>query len=465
MTEQLNAIMACPKCGSDSQSGLNLRRQFCATCDTQFFELDGMKCWFPAGLVQKYLWEDLLAKFLDLSREAEKKHLASLADIGCLPLTRKKVQRLHDISSTSRQAVIKLLRQAGLKPVRRQEFNEFSPQGLSQYFELMLRDWSWQPLEKSHYRVYANENRIAVDNILPALETIKERPINRVLVLGSGAGRFSWDLHQLLKPGKTVALDRHPLLAYLSKLMIKDKATVELPETRLYPHHELGSKHAWSLNCPVTEQGVHDSWEIIAADAWTAPFKPGSFDLIVTSWFMDINGRDSKDLIGVVEGLLRPGGYWLNHGPFLYPDDLPEAQKYTPEELRQLLRLARYSIQYDDFSLEPYTWSPLSQRGRTEEVWTFLASTSLDRDHLQSAAMPEAQYQRNNPPEWLVLPHLPVPAFCDGRQFPSDLFNIVQLFDGSRSINEIAGIIAPNVPENYEPRQFLYDLFSEYLVT
>lgn len=464
MTEMLDTIMACPKCGSDSEKGLNVPQLSCATCDTRFFELDGMQCWFAAGLAQKYLWEDLLAKFLDLTAAADRSHLASLAGPDRLPLTQKKLQRQYEVSAASRNAVVKLLRQAGLRPARRQEFADFSPQGLSQYYELMLRDWSWQPLGEAGYRVYEDENRLAFDNILPALASVPEGSIKNVLVIGSGAGRLSWDLHRHIRPQNTVALDRHPLLAYLSRLMIKDQASIELPEMRLYPHHDLGDRHAWQLSCPVAEPELHDSWNVITGDAWAAPFQPGSFDMVVTPWFMDINGRDSRDLIALVERLLRPDGVWLNHGPFLYPDDLPEAHKYTPEELRQLLKMAGFAVEFDRFALEPYTWSPLNQRGRTEEVWTFLARTSHDRSHLQSAAIPEARYQRDNPPAWLVLPHLPVPAFCDSRHFPDSLGNIVQLFDGSRSINDIADIIAPNVPEGHDARQFLYDLFNEYLV-
>ncbi len=464
MTATLDTIMACPKCGSDSETGLNVPQLSCTTCNTRFFALDGMNCWFAAGLAQKYLWEDLLAKFLDLSVAADKSHLASLAGPGQLPLTRKKLQRRHEVSAASRNAVVKLLRQAGLRPARRQEFADFSPQGLSQYFELMLRDWGWQPLGEAGYRVYDDENRLTFNNILPALASAGDVSINNILVIGSGAGRLSWDLHCHLSPQNTVALDRHPLLAYLSKRMIKDQASIELPEMRLYPHHEPGGTHVWQLSCPGAEPALHESWNVIAGDAWSAPFRPASFDMIVTPWFMDINGRDARDLIALVERLLRPGGVWLNHGPFLYPDDLPEACKYTPQELRKLLSMAGYTLEFDRFALEPYTWSPLNQRGRTEEVWTFLARAAADRSHLQSAAIPEGRYPRDNPPAWLVLPHLPVPAFCDSRHFPDSLGNIVQLFDGSRSINDIADIIAPNVPDNHDPRQFLYDLFNEYLV-
>src|SRR5690606_32819925 len=120
--------------------------------------------------------------------------------------------------------------------------------------------------------------------------------------------------------------------------------------------------------------------------------------LVVTPWFMDINGSDSRDLIALVDGLLRPDGHWLNHGPFLYPDDLPESYKYTPMELRQLLTMSGYSVEFDRFAQTPYTWSPLNQRGRTEEVWTFLARTSSDRSHLQSTPAPDASYSRNDPP-------------------------------------------------------------------
>lgn len=465
MTELPDTILACPKCCSTTASGLNASRQYCSTCDTQFFDLDGMPCWFPAGTAQKYLWEDLLAKFIEHATEAEKAHLKALSDIQHLPATRRKLSLNYSVANGARRSVIQILRAAGLRPLKRREFENFTPLGLFQYFELMLRDWAWTPIEEDGYRVYENENAMALDALRRALDTVNVGAIERVLVIGSGAGRLSWDLHQTLRPVLTLALDKHPLLAYVSKRMVRDGATIELPEARLYPRKGLSAERLWKLRSPDCDPELRGSWHVMAADAWSAPLQPESFDLILTPWFADINGRDCKDLIDLVAGLLKPGGCWLNHGPFLYPDDLPDSLKYTPEELRQLLQMSGFDMLHDHFRLMPYTWSPLSERGRSEEVWTFMARSPSTSSFSSSTESAELAYSSAAPPAWMILPHLPVPAFADSRRFPDTLQNITALMDGTRSINDIAEILAPNLPEGVSAKGFVYDFFKEYLLT
>ncbi len=463
MTDTLATILACPKCQSTPDTGLDCVRQYCATCDTRFFDLDGMPCWFPAGVVQKYLWEDLLAKFIEHATQAEKVHLTMLSDVHHSPTTRRKLEQHHTVAKTARRTVVQILRRAGLRPLRRQEFENFSPAGLFQYTELMLRDWGWNPLDNEPYRRYEDENAAALDALRQALATV-DRKFRKVLFIGSGAGRLSWDLHRELCPELTLALDKHPLLAYVSKLMVRDGATLDFPEMRLYPHEGLGAGHVWKLDSE-GEAELRLRWHVIAADAWAAPLQPAAFDLVVTPWFADINGRDCKDLIGLVDTLLMPGGHWLNHGPFLYPDELPDSQKYTPQELRELLELSGFSLSHDEFRLMPYTWSPLSERGRTEEVWTFLARRPNGKNHTDAAPTVPDTCSSAAPPPWIILPHLPVPALTDASRFPAELQNITALMDGTRSINDIAQFIEPNLPEDISAREFVYDFFREYLFT
>ncbi len=464
MTNALAAILACPKCQSTPDSGLNPAGQYCATCDTRFFDLDGMPCWFPAGVAQKYLWEDLLAKFIEHASEAEKVHLTLLSDIHHSPTTRRKLGLNHEVAKAARRTVVQILRRAGLRPLKRQEFEHFSPVGLFQYTELILRDWGWKPLDNEPGRTYEDENAMALDALRQALASVREHKFERILFIGSGAGRLSWDLHLELDPELTLALDKHPLLAYVSKLMARDGAALEFPETRLYPHEGLGAEHVWNLGSQGDAER-RQRWHIMAADVWAAPLQPASFDLIVTPWFADINGRDCKDLIGLVDNLLKPGGYWLNHGPFLYPDDLPDAQKYTPQELRELLELAGFSRSHDEFRQMPYTWSPLSERGRTEEVWTFLARRPVWVAGADNASVVPDACSSAAPPPWIILPHLPVPALADSSRFPPELQNITALMDGTRSINDIAQLIEANLPEEVSAREFVYDFFREYLFT
>lgn len=240
----LQDIVVCPRCQASACDGMQIDHLRCQRCELEFFDLQGMPCWFPSGRAQKLLWEDLLARFMEQSEADEQRHLQTLADLSLLGTTQRRLERLHNVRGGAQKAIIKLLRQAGLKPQKRAEFEEFSSLGFSQYYELMLRDWAWHPLEgqQGDYRDYQDENRQALDAVLRVLPEDAQAP-KRVLVIGAGAGRLSWDLHCVLKPELSVALDSNPLLAYVSKLLVNEGQTVSLPEARLFPHHGLPQGH------------------------------------------------------------------------------------------------------------------------------------------------------------------------------------------------------------------------------
>jgi hypothetical protein len=168
--------------------------------------------------------------------------------------------------------------------------------------------------------------------------------------------------------------------------------------------------------------------------------------------------------MALVERVLKPGGCWLNHGPLLYSDTLPESQKYTFAELRELLSLGHFQLQAESFSLSSYTHSPLSQRGRLEEVWTFVARSASSRQHLGNAGNWSNTVSSADPPPWMVLPHLPVPRLTKPGLFPAELDNIARLIDGTRSINQLAEILAPKLPEGHDALAFVYGFFTEYVI-
>lgn len=457
--------LICPACGATTAQGLNVAAGRCNQCHTEFFELNGLPCWFPSGGMQKQLWDDLLAKYMDKSVVTQEAMKAEQAKVAITANTRERLAVMAELRRANHQEIIQLLNLAGLTPHKQTRFKSYEPIGFSQYFELMLRDWAWQPLADSSgdYRAYRDENAIALASVLKVLQPIAGQPLSRVLVLGSGAGRLSWDLHCHLKPQQSVALDHNPLLAYTSKHLIKDQQQMVFQETRQFPHSGLPALQPWTLSCPPASQERRDSWFVFAGDAWAMPFADQSFDLVVTPWFIDIAGRDCKDALAAVERVLKPGGHWLNHGPLLYPDGLPESQRYTFEELRGLMGLARFDMLAEGFEAVPYTHSPLNERGRTEDLWSFLARSAPDRSHLQDAGESTQQLLKSEPPIWLLLPHWPIPRLTQ-QDLPEWMDNIVALIDGKRSLNDLARVLAPNIPEGHDPRQFCYDLFEQYVL-
>lgn len=464
MHPMLGDIVVCPRCRTPASSAYIDTGDACAVCANHSFGLGEVPCWFPSGTLQRDLWEDLFAKFLEQASESREHHLVELDQPNLSSQTRQRLTTMLEMRMATADRIAELLRIAGVQPRKHARFASYTPESFVQYYELMLRDWAWHSLGEDTYRTYQDENRESLDAVTRVLDAAGKRSFGRVLVLGSGAGRLSWDLHLTLNPQLTVALDQHPLLIFLSDFLIKQGGSLSLFDTRKLPQQGLPKIHEWVLKCAEGTPAQRESWIAVAADAWHLPFAEQSFDLVVTPWFLDITGKDAKSLMALVERALKPGGCWLNHGPLLYSDTLPESQRYTFAELRELLALSRFHLQAETFSLSSYTHSPLSQRGRLEEVWTFVARSAADRQHLQNGGIWSDSVTSANPPPWLVLPHLPVPKLTKPGLLPPELDNITRLIDGTRSIEQLADVLAPKLPESHDPLEFVYGFFAEYVI-
>jgi len=427
--------------------------------------MNSLPCWFPSGQLQRELWQDLYAKFLEQAEHTRQLHLTDIASRGLLTASQSRVGELLELRLGTFTAISGLLAEAGLEPQQAAAFAHFTPESFAQYYELMLRDWAWQKLSNADkYRQYEDENALALASVLRVIKASAIPAPRRILVLGSGAGRLSWDMHCALNAELTVALDQHPLLIYLSHKLVRQQQEFVLPDTRKLPREGLPQTVEWTLTCDTGTQEQRASWLPFAGDAWALPFAEGSFDMVVTPWFIDITGRDVKTLVPVVERMLKPGGSWLNYGPLLYSDQLPESQRYTFAEIRELLTLASFELLAEEFNRVPYTYSPLSERGRMEEVWTFISRSAPDREHLHQGGEWAGVVDRVKPPAWWILPHLPIPRFTQQDLFPPSLQSIARLIDGSRSIHQLGELLAPNLPEGQDPVAFVYEFLAEYAV-
>ncbi len=466
MTDSYKDLLCCPNCRATAQEGFKIELLVCQRCDAEFFSLDGMPCVFRSGQQQKALWEHLLAKFIEQGEAQKNTYLQSLSSWQLTPLTRQRLEAEQHTRVTRHQSVVSTLRQAGLMPRANSAFEGFNTLGYSQYYGLALRDWGWEALPEGedNYRRYEDENALILNQCRAALQDVANPKPMRCLVLGAGAGRLSWDLHNILNTELTLAIDNNPLLAYTSHCVIKGKALPDVYETRIMPHAGIPRACRWPLVLNPKNETQVNTWSVIAADAWYLPMQYDQFDLIVTPWFMDICGKDAKRVIGLVDKLLKPGGYWLNHGPLLYPDGLPQGQQYSPEELRQLIALSKMRILNESFKTLPYSHSPYSERGRVEDCWTYLAQASPTKQHLLPAPPIEQLPNINQPAGWMVLPHLPIPDVRPLGVFPEQLRNIEQLIDGTRSISDLEECFEGKLPSDITPQQFVQGMVRDFLV-
>ena len=171
---------------------------------------------------------------------------------------------------------------------------------------------------------------------------------------------------------------------------------------------------------------------------------------------MDVNGREIRELIGLVAQLLKPGGLWINTGPLLYASNLTLAQKYTHEEILTLLEMAGFSVEFQQAETVTYLKSPLSTQVRGEQVWTFAA---------RAPAQGYINTQVEFPPAWLQLPHLPIPqSVAQVQQQNPVLQQLLGLVDGRTSLQQIAAQMAPNLDPGQDALALVKTVFAQLLL-
>jgi uncharacterized protein YbaR (Trm112 family) len=416
MAAGLLSVIRCPRCGGALEEGDQGLR--CAGCRTVFPSLQGIPCLFaePGALVDE--WRRQVGVYQELVQRGVQSMSEQLQGADLLPATRQRLEALRTATADNAERVLSLFRGAGLPPAASQRSGAQLDDDflLIEYYDHLLRDWAWDG--------DSDENARARDAVLASLGD--DRQLGRTLVLGAGACRLAYDLHLRCKSPLTVALDISPLFLIAAKRIMFGNG-LRLFEFPAFPR-ELGSGVVErELRAPAgSPQNLH----LVLADAFVPPLAPASFDTVVTPWFIDIVPVDVRETLALVHGLLVPGGRWLNQGPLNYPKDRPHAQRYSPEELAALVKLAGFEagpVHGEDVALLS---SQAAANGRRERVLTFAAR--------KQPALPSSD---GDPPPWLMLPHLPIPRFPGLDGFRADhpvLKFVAEAIDGRATLGDIA---------------------------
>ena len=417
MDPALLELCQCPKCGGAvGEAGDEVR---CTSCRTTFPTVQGIPvlaaeayAWLAEWRRQAGVYQQLLARGGQLMEE-------QLAPYDLLPATRQRVEGLRDAAAENGQRVLSLFAAAGITP--EPPPGEVSEEGfnLIEYYDHLLRDWAWD--EES------DENARSRDLVLAALGD--DRKLGRMLVLGAGGCRLAYDVHNRCKPELTVALDLSPLFLVAAKRVMFGNG-LHLYEFPAIPRDRQSACLERHLQAPA---GAPARFHLLLADAFAAPLRAGAFDTVLTPWFIDIVPVDVRDTLGVIHGLLKPGGRWLNFGPLNYPKERPHAQRYPQDELTTLAGLAGFEpgpVQEAELQL---LGSRAAAHGRSERVLAFSA---------RKLAAPAAS--DGEPPAWLLFSHLPVPRFAGLDGYRADhpvVATIVAAIDGRLTLRDLARIV------------------------
>lgn len=236
------------------------------------------------------------------------------------------------------------------------------PRGVVEHIHFLYRDWGWDGGASL-------ENQQSLDAIR---EMVGGQGLGGTLVLGAGGCRLAYDLHRQCGASDTVVLDIDPYLFLVAEEVIRG-GSVQLTEASPAVQQVGRTARSWTLRAPAGPLG-DDHFHFFLANGLAPPFVQGTFDTIVTPWFIDQVPTDLPAFLRTVNLMLRPGGRWINHGPLLYPPDAPLSRRFSCEEVLELAEQAGFGIERTSAVSGPHFVSPLTGRGKVEWVLTFVAA-------------------------------------------------------------------------------------------
>jgi uncharacterized protein YbaR (Trm112 family) len=413
-------LLCCPRCRGPLASGAALS---CAGCAVEFPEVDGLPWLFadPAGALGE--WRGRTHAFL-AELEAQADHYrTALGPLVTRAATRNRLKLLAAACTDHARRLRALLAPLGLGSAAAPDLYRAlgvslpSSQALGSYYANLHRDWCWGEAEnEASYRLLNQALGVSAPG--------------RTLLLGVGAGRLAYDLHQRRRPQTLVAADLNPLFLLAAQRLLAGES-IELYEFPVAPR-DIDS-HAILRKLQAPEPAAAGLY-LVFADATDGPFAAGAFETVVTPWLIDILDEDLAIFARRINTWLRPGGRWVNTGSLSFSSVDP-ARRYALEEVLDVVAAAGFSVEMQREEAVPYLGSPASRHARLESVVTF---TAVKCDECTTPA------RARRSPDWLERTDLPVPLLPEfaGRQLELRvLAYVASLVDGQRSIRDVAQVL------------------------
>ena len=408
----------------------------CAGCATEFpVHLNGEAPvpWLYADpLNARREWQARFNGFTEFNATEQKRLRSALGDPSISAAGRDRVHALLEAREVHHSQVTALLEPMGLNaasagsvPAMASSAKVPQHQGLSSYYANIFRDWAWQNGEH--------------EGLLEALESVLPRsrlPFARALTLGAGAGRLPYDFHIRHQPELSVALDINPLLTAVAARVASGETVpmVEFPIAPFDGHYAV----AQDCRAPIADspgEKSHDNLLFMLADGMTPPFRPASFDAVITPWLIDIMPQDLRTFIPRINRLLEHDGVWMNTGTCAFFHGAA-ARCYSEEEVVALVENNGFELLSVTHCTLPYLKSPFSGHGRTERIFSFSARKIADVEV-------GAAYQFL--PTWLTDTDCPMP---ENQAFTVTSANhllkaqVLGAIDGQRSVDELGALVA-----------------------
>jgi uncharacterized protein YbaR (Trm112 family) len=415
------AGLACCRCAGELAStadGLD-----CRACGRAYPVLGGLPCLMPEPAQFRLGWHARLGEYVAMMDSALAGISAERERDDLLTRTRERLMRLAGGMQFMRRSIEALMAPivtgADLMPlpVFPAGMGPTAAMSVLHHYENVFRDWAWGDAENER-------QRLLVQHLIPREGT------RRLAIYGAGAGRLAADLHEQVAPAQTFALDINPLPLIVAHELTRGN-TLELVELPVAPRSEEQVAVFHPLAAPRTREGL----TYLFANALTPPFAPGSLDVVVTPWFIDVVGVELSATAAAINRVLRRGGLWLNLGPLLFKGSI--SGQHAIGETLDIVKGSGFEVRSSGSDEAPYFKSPHSASWRVETQYWFSASKEADPP-------PPAERPTSHPP-WLRDLRLPVPPLPElVETHRSSLFTIgvLSMIDGQRSIADMATELA-----------------------
>ena len=321
-------------------------------------------------------------------------------------------------------------------------------QGIDSYVNNIFRDWCWENGE--------NQELLGViERVCPS----HQYDAGKVVTLGAGAGRCSFDFHRFYNATHSLLVDVNPFLLGIANKVINNQS-MKLTEFPIAPKSKDVFAVEHEVKLPSLDLSQYsDKFEFLLADVTNIPLVSGAADTVLTPWLIDIIPMDLRKFIPHVNRLLNKGGIWVNTGSLAFFHK-NEAWNYSEQEVLDLLKKYGFEVQCSERAEINYLHSPYSAHGRRESVFSFCAIKKFD-------SVPAERHHYL--PDWITDTHLAIPQFNQLQVKSSEYLlqaQVLSAIDGNRSIHDVGLLVAQQYGMSADSaiaavRQILSENFQE----
>jgi len=337
MTSNIDRLLAsgklqCPACAGPLERADRLG---CTACGQHFPLLTDIPVLMPKPEEFVGLWQNRLANFIASQQRNIESNRRLMASPGIYPPLRERLDRVTRARMENLQTLTELLapqRELGPGIPPTEHTDAVGSFMLTVY---LLRDWGWDTGEVD---ILCNK----VIEILPP-----ELSPESLLVLGAGACRDSFNLHNHYNCPLTVSVDIAPLMLLGAARIVSGG---ELNLYQIQPNNVRNARDNvsyWKLRAPRTPD---NDFLYALADATRLPFAEAAFHVVLTPFLIDAVGEDLRAFAPRIHKVLQPGGYWVNYGAMSFQPGI----NYTAEEVLDIVADAGFRIREHGFSTKPH---------------------------------------------------------------------------------------------------------------